>query len=83
MFILLRKQELLKAKLGQYSSLKDHKLKLTSQDLQQPIGMKSVFISASPVLVNEVQRFYHRLKDALIIHLQNKEAQASDEFVEV
>ena len=45
--------------------------------------MKSVFISASPVLVNEVQRFYNRLKDALIIHLQNKEAQEASEFIEV
>lgn len=38
--------------------------------------MKTVFISASPVLVNEVSRFYARLKEALISHLISKEKQA-------
>jgi len=35
--------------------------------------MKTVFLSASPVLVNEVSRFYTRLKDSLIKYLENKE----------
>jgi len=35
--------------------------------------MKTVFISASPVLVNEVSRFYKNLKNALIAHLIKKE----------
>lgn len=35
--------------------------------------MKTVFLSASPVLVNEVSRFYKRLKDGLIDHLEKKE----------
>jgi len=36
--------------------------------------MKTVFISASPVLVNEVQRYYFQLKEALIDYLSKKEA---------
>ena len=35
------------------------KVKLEATDLMKPCGMKTVFISASPVLVNEVSRFYH------------------------
>ncbi len=38
--------------------------------------MKTVFLSASPVLVNEVSRFYKRLKDSLIDHLEKKEKAA-------
>ena len=41
--------------------------------MQRACGMKTVFISASPVLVNEVSRFYHRLKEALIISLKKRE----------
>ena len=35
--------------------------------------MKTVFISASPVLVNEVSRFYKKLKESLIEYLEKKE----------
>lgn len=35
--------------------------------------MKTVFISASPVLVNEVNRFYSSLRDSIINYLRNKE----------
>lgn len=35
--------------------------------------MKTVFISASPVLVNEVSRFYKKLKESLIEYLDKKE----------
>jgi hypothetical protein len=49
---------------------------LTSEDLKKPVKMKTVFISASPVLVNEVSRFYARLKEALINDLVTKERQA-------
>jgi hypothetical protein len=47
--------------------------------------MKTVFLSASPVLVNEVSRFYKRLKESLINHLEKKEranANQSDESTE-
>jgi hypothetical protein len=40
--------------------------------------MKTVFISASPVLVNEVSRFYKRLKESLIDHLVAKEKLARE-----
>jgi hypothetical protein len=40
--------------------------------------MKTVFISASPVLVNEVSRFYRKLKDSLIEHLEKKEKAAQE-----
>lgn len=71
MFLSLRKVAALKKNheiLGN-----NHKLTLTSEDLRQPCAMKTVFISASPVLVNEVSRFYTRLKDSLIKYLENKE----------
>jgi len=48
-------------------------VKLEAADLMKPCGMKTVFISASPVLVNEVSRFYRQLKDALIATLQKRE----------
>jgi hypothetical protein len=35
--------------------------------------MKTVFISASPVLVNEVNRFYTQLRQSIINHLKQKE----------
>jgi hypothetical protein len=35
-----------------------YQVKLTSKDFLKPSYMKTVFISASPVLVNEVNRFY-------------------------
>lgn len=58
--------------------IKGPKLKMTlsADDLMKPCNMKTVFISASPVLVNEVARFYERLKDTLISHLRMKEAAA-------
>ena len=41
--------------------------------------MKTVFLSASPVLVNEVSRFYKRLKDSLIDYLEKKEKASNDQ----
>ena len=38
--------------------IKNIKISLTSDDFTKPCNMKTVFISASPVLVNEVSRFY-------------------------
>jgi len=35
--------------------------------------MRTVFISASPVLVNEVNRFYTQLRQSIINHLKLKE----------
>jgi hypothetical protein len=36
-------------------------------------GLRYVFVTASPVLTNEVRRFYGGLKDQLINHLRAKE----------
>lgn len=37
--------------------------------------MKMVFITASPVLTNEVKRFYGSIKQKLINHLKKREAE--------
>jgi hypothetical protein len=39
--------------------------------------MRTVFISASPVLVNEVNRYYATLRDSLINFLKTKEEAAA------
>jgi len=70
MFLLLRKQNKLIREQGKGKLIK---IRLTADDLRKPCKMKTVFVSASPVLVNEVSRFYQRLKDALIEHLEQKE----------
>jgi hypothetical protein len=44
--------------------------------------MKTVFISASPVLVNEVNKYYENLKEALIAYLKKKEAKKSADQME-
>ena len=36
-------------------------------------GLKYIFVTASPVLTNEVRRFYNTLKESLINHLKAKE----------
>jgi hypothetical protein len=51
MFTLLKKASKIKG-------IKNIKISLTSDDFTKPCNMKTVFISASPVLVNEVSRFY-------------------------
>jgi hypothetical protein len=71
MYILLRKQAVLVKKAKKEDG--PIKITLSSEDLMKPCNMKTVFISASPVLVNEVSRFYYRLKDALVNHLKEKE----------
>lgn len=35
--------------------------------------MRYVFVTASPVLTNEVRRYYHSMKESLINHLKAKE----------
>jgi hypothetical protein len=49
------------------------KFTLEAIDFETPSNMKTVFISASPVLVNEVNRYYITLRDALIAYLKKKE----------
>ena len=42
-------------------------------DLEKNTGTKLVFITASPVLTNEVMRFYTNLKNSLKGHVQQRE----------
>lgn len=80
MFILLRKAAKNNIKKG--TATGPVKVNLTSEDLVKPFHMKTVFISASPVLVNEVSRFYHKLKEALILHLKKREdKQGKEELI--
>jgi hypothetical protein len=51
-------------------------IRLESKDFLKPSYMKTVFISASPVLVNEVNRFYTQLRESIINHLKSKEFEA-------
>jgi hypothetical protein len=46
---------------------------LTAAEMEKHTGMKMVFITASPVLTNEVRRFYGTLKRKLIYHLQQRD----------
>jgi predicted RNA polymerase sigma factor len=50
-----------------------HKTRLESSDLAYDTGLRYVFVTASPVLTNEVRRFYNSLKEQLINHLKAKE----------
>jgi hypothetical protein len=38
---------------------------ISAKDLEKNTGMKMVFITASPVLTNEVRRFYGQIKKKL------------------
>lgn len=53
------------------------KVTLASSDFLKPTYMRTVFISASPVLVNEVNRYYATLRDSLISFLKTKEEAAA------
>lgn len=46
---------------------------LRAADLESPTGMKMVFITASPVLTNEVRRFYGSLKGKLLYFLRQRD----------
>ena len=57
--------------------------KLRSEDFELPANMRTVFISASPVLTNEVNRYYNLLKQSLIDYLKKKEQGEKEELVEL
>jgi ribosomal protein L14E/L6E/L27E len=48
-------------------------LKLRACDMKKSTGTKLVFITASPVLTNEVMRYYKNLKKSLEMHLEKQE----------
>lgn len=41
--------------------------------MQKQTGMKMVFITASPVLTNEVRRFYSGIKKKLVYFLEERD----------
>ena len=46
---------------------------LDSSDLEQPTTLKMVFVTASPVLTNEVKKYYSNLKEQLKLYVSKKE----------
>ena len=52
--------------------------KLTSADLEEDTSIRMVFVTASPVLTNEVKQYYTSLKQRLTSHLKLKELKAED-----
>jgi len=49
---------------------KRDRVKMTATDLRKDSGLRYIFVTASPVLTNEVKRFYSNIKEALINHLE-------------
>lgn len=47
-------------------------------DLQKDSGLRYLFVTASPVLTNEVKRFYSNIKEQLINYLRAKEIEQKD-----
>ena len=60
-----------RAKLNNESILRD--TRFNSDDIDNTIGLHCVFVTASPVLTNEVCRYYHRLTDQIKEELKKKE----------
>ena len=46
--------------------------------MQKDSGLRYLFVTASPVLTNEVKRFYSNIKEQLINHLRAKELKDKD-----
>jgi hypothetical protein len=46
---------------------------IKAKDLDRHTGMKMVFITASPVLTNEVRRFYSGIKGKLLHLLRQRD----------
>jgi ABC-type dipeptide/oligopeptide/nickel transport system ATPase subunit len=49
------------------------RVQLTSDDIAKHNEVKFVFVTASPVLTNEVRRYYQHQKESLINHLKARE----------
>jgi len=75
LFLALRKQERLMnyyERLGLLQKMRQTKRrlpKLTPADIEQPSNIKMVFVTASPVLTNEVKQYYASLRQQLAAHL--------------
>lgn len=75
MYLAMRKQERLLnyySKLGlveKYRLTRKKLPQLTSADVKEHSNMKMVFVTASPVLTNEVKQYYASLRQQLTAHL--------------
>lgn len=65
------KVRLTQAKIKHEGLLRD--TKFAADDVDSSIGLHCVFVTASPVLTNEVSRYYHRLTDQIKAELKKKE----------
>ena len=68
---ILFKVRVTQAKLKNESILRD--TRFNSDDIDNAIGLHCIFVTASPVLTNEVCRYYHRLTDQIKEELKKKE----------
>jgi hypothetical protein len=50
---------------------------LVADDLNKPTGLKYIFVSASPVLINEIKSYYSILKQNLKNNISKEEAKTS------
>ena len=71
----------------QYRKTKRSLPKLTAEDVNEPSMMRMCFVTASPVLTNEVKQYYTSLKQQLAAHLaviqRTKEESKVDEELKV
>ena len=57
-----------------FKGAKSLKSSFTSEDAAETsTGLHSVIVTASPVLTNEIRRFYHGLKNKVISELRKRE----------
>jgi len=68
---ILFKIRLTQAKMRNEAILRD--TRFSADDVDNNIGLHCVFVTASPVLTNEVCRYYHRLTDQIKEELKKKE----------
>lgn len=51
----------------------------SSDDIDEACGLHCIFLTASPVLTNEIQRYYKKLTDNIKEELQKKKKRAEEE----
>ena len=57
--------------------------RFNSNDVDNHCGLHSIFVTASPVLTNEVRRYYEKLKEKIKVELANKEKRRGQSLPEV
>jgi len=50
-----------------------------ADDIDQAIGLHSLFVTASPVLTNEIERYYKKLTDQIKEELEKKRRRQEEE----